>query len=192
VLIRPRPGDFHYSDFEFEAMQEDVLFCRKNRVDGIVTGILNDDGTVDMKRTEELIRLANPMRVTFHRAFDMTRDPFQAMEHIIELGIERILTSGQAPSAFEGTDLISELVAQAENRILIMPGGGINENNVTDLIKRTGAKEVHASMRSPAMSRMQYRNDAAFMGMPGQDEYTWMETDVERVREMARLLIASR
>jgi copper homeostasis protein len=188
VLVRPRPGDFLYSDEEFEAMKEDVLFCKEQGAAGIVTGILLADGSVDAERTAELAVLARPMQVTFHRAFDMTADPFKAMETIISLGIERILTSGQATNAIEGADLIAELVSLAENRIIIMPGGGIVESNVNKLIQKTGAKEVHASLRSAVESNMQFRNFEASMGKPGQDEFFRMETDHERVRLVKNLI----
>jgi copper homeostasis protein len=187
VLIRPRPGDFLYNDMEFQQMQEDVLFCKKHGAEGIVAGILQSDGTVDMDRTAELVRLAHPMQVTFHRAFDMTRDPFQAMEDIINLGIQRILTSGQATSAPEGADLITELITAAAGRIIIMPGGGINEENIMELKNKTKAHEFHASLRSPVRSRMQFMNEKTSMGKAGEDEYTWLETDAERVKRFCNL-----
>lgn len=183
VLIRPRAGDFLYSKAEFDAMKEDILFCKEHGAKGVVIGILYDGGNVDMERTAELVGLAAPMQVTFHRAFDMTRDPFQAMEDIISLGIKRILTSGQANTALAGAPLISKLIRQAAGRITIMPGSGINEDNVTGLIKITGAKEIHASLRSKIQSNMQFRNLKTAMGKPGQDEYSRMETDPERVRK---------
>jgi copper homeostasis protein len=182
VLIRPRPGDFLYSEQEFDAMKEDVLFCKEHRAKGAVLGILNADGSVDMERTAELVGLAAPMQVTFHRAFDMTRDPFRAMEDIISLGIKRILTSGQAASATDGADLLAKLITRATGRIIIMPGGGINEDNVKDLIRKTGAIEIHASLRSQIQSVMQFLNMNSSMGKPGKDEYSLMETDPEKVR----------
>lgn len=182
VLIRPRPGDFLYNDLEFEQMKEDILFCKEHRAEGVVFGILKPDGNIDVTRNAELIRLAHPMQVTFHRAFDMTRDPFQAMEDIISLGIKRILTSGQAVTALDGAEHISELIRRAAGRIIIMPGGGINEDNVNDLIRITGAKEIHASLRTNIQSKMQFRNTKTSMGKQGMDEYFWMETDPDRVR----------
>jgi copper homeostasis protein len=182
VLIRPRPGDFLYTAEEFESMKEDVLFCKGHRVEGVVLGILQADGQVDAERCAALIQLARPMQVTFHRAFDRARDPFDALEDIIHLGCERILTSGQAASAMEGSELIRELVSRAGPRISIMPGSGVSEDNVIKLVKKTGVREVHASLRSPSRSPMQFRNDNVSMGKPGADEYSRLETDSERVK----------
>ncbi len=181
VLIRPRAGDFLYSDVEYEAMKEDIFFCKKQGVEGVVLGILKDNGHVDLARTSVLVELARPMQVTFHRAFDVTADPFQALEDIIGLGIERILTSGQAASALAGSSFIQQLNNRTRNRIIIMPGGGITEKNVKELLDKTGATEIHASLRSPVRSRMKFRNQNAFMGQSEQNNYEWMETDPARV-----------
>jgi copper homeostasis protein len=191
VLIRPRPGDFLYSSDEFEAMKEDILYCKEHNAAGVVLGILKNDGNVDVDRSSELVRLARPMQVTFHRAFDMTKDPFAVMEDIIQLGCDTILTSGQAASAIEGSDLISSLIKKAGKRITIMPGGGITENNVAELLQKTGAREVHASLRSPVGSKMNYRNDAAKMGKSGSEEYSRLETDPDRVRNFLNNLRSS-
>lgn len=191
VLIRPRAGDFLYSGAEFDAMKEDILFCKEHRAKGVVLGILNPDGSVDMKRNDELVRLADPMQVTFHRAFDRTPDPIQAMEDIIKLGIQRVLTSGQAVNAPDGAQLIGELIKQAAGRIIIMPGGGINEENIVKLEKTTKAVEFHASLRSPVMSRMQFHNKKANMGANSHYEYSWMETESERVRQLIGRLNSS-
>jgi copper homeostasis protein len=188
VLIRPRPGDFLYSDEEFPAMTEDIAFCKEHGARGIVTGILKADGTIDKSRMAELIALARPMQVTFHRAFDMARDPFEALEDIISLGCDRILTSGQAENALNGSGLLSQLIKIAGNRIAIMPGGGITEGNVAELLKKTGALEVHASLRSLVDSQMQYRNDKTSMGTPGSDEFMRLETDPEKVKKVVKLL----
>jgi copper homeostasis protein len=188
VLIRPRAGDFLYSDAEFDAMKDDIAFCKEHKAKGVVFGILNRDGSVDMKRNAELVDLARPMQVTFHRAFDMALDPFKALEDIISLGIDRILTSGQAVTAMEGAGLISELIRQAAGRIIIMPGGGIHEDNVTELIRITGATEIHASLRSQVQSKMQLRKNNTSMGKPGHDEYSRMETDPARVKQLIRRL----
>ena len=184
VLIRPRTGDFLYSAEEFEVMKQDIRFCKEHSAEGVVVGILKEDGSVDMERMKELVDLARPMQVTFHRAFDMTADPFRALEDIISLGIERILTSGQAPNAMAGANLIQQLNHRAANRIIIMPGGGITEHNIAALNKITGSTEVHGSLRSKITSRMIFRNDATSMGNIGDQEFDWMETDVERVRRI--------
>lgn len=188
VLIRPRSGDFIYSDAEFEAMKEDIVFCREQGAKGIVSGVLKTDGSVDKDRMEELVDLARPMKITFHRAIDMVRDPFLALEDIIALGIDRILTSGQANSAIEGTGLISELVKMAGDRIIIMPGSGINEMNIISLYQKTKTFEFHASLRSPVKSKMQFRNEKPTMGSSHESEFQWMETDPERVKHVIALL----
>jgi copper homeostasis protein len=188
VLIRPRPGDFLYSDQEFQVMKDDVLFCKEHGAKGLVLGILKPGGTVDMERTAELVRLARPMQVTFHRAFDMTRDPFEALKDLANSGVNRILTSGQAASALEGAGLIKELIRMADSWIVIMPSGGINEENIRELFYKTNAVEFHASLRSSVKSRMQFRNERTFMGKAGEDEYTRLETDPERVRQFIEIM----
>jgi copper homeostasis protein len=188
ILIRPRPGDFLYSEEEYESMKDDISFCKEYGAKGVALGILKNDGSVDVERTVELVQIARPMQVTFHRAFDLARDPFQALEDVISLGIDRILTSGQAPTAVQGSGLIRELVIQSAGRITIMPGSGVSESNVSDLITLTGAKEVHASLRGPVESRMQFRNETLNMGKTGHDKFSHQETDAKRVHEMMRLL----
>jgi copper homeostasis protein len=188
VLIRPRPGDFLYSDAEFQAMKDDILFCKEHGAKGVVVGILRKDGRIDMERTAELVALARPMQVTFHRAFDMTPDPLRALEDVISLGIDRILTSGQAATAWDGAPVIKEWVQQANGRILIMPGSGINEENVRELIDLTGAAEVHASLRSLMKSRMEYKGTGASMGGAQDDEFAWLETDTKRVKRVLEIL----
>ena len=123
-IIRPRGGDFLYSDDEFEMMQTDVQLCKEIGCDGVVIGMLNKDGSIDKKRCSKLVSLAYPLGVTFHRAFERCSNPFEALEDIIEIGCERILTSGQQPTASEGADLVNQLIRQADDRIIIMPGSG--------------------------------------------------------------------
>jgi copper homeostasis protein len=159
-IIRPRGGDFLYTDLEFEIMKKDIIHCRQIGCDGIVTGILNADGSIDKKRNSILIDLAYPMSVSFHRAFDRCKDPFQSLEDIIELGFERILTSGQQPTALEGALLIHELVKLADDRIIIMPGSGVRDDNIEELIIKTGAREFHTAARISKNSVMQYHNPA--------------------------------
>ncbi len=164
VMIRPRGGDFCYSDLEFEVMKENVIMAKELGVDGVVLGILNPDGSIDMERTKALVELARPMSVTFHRAFDMTVDPHSALEDIISLDIDRLLTSGQETSALLGSDLIAELIQEATGRIIIMPGAGIRERNIDKLIQLTQAQEYHVSARKRVPSRMEYRKQDIFMG----------------------------
>lgn len=157
-IIRPRGGDFLYSDAEFEIMKTDVKLCKQLGCDGVVIGLLNADGTVDKKRNAALVELAYPLEVTFHRAFDRTADPFKAMEDIIEIGCERILTSGQRPHALDGAGLIAQLTEQADERIIIMPGSGVRSTNIIELAKKTGATEFHTSARIDTGSKMNYTN----------------------------------
>ena len=147
VLIRPRSGNFIYSDLEFEVMKRNVLFCKENNVDGVVIGLLSTDGKIDLSKTAQLVELAQPMQVTFHRAFDCVNDPFEALEQIIELGIQRILTSGQQSTAMEGHILIQKLIEKANNRIIIMPGSGINSTSILKLAELIQAKEFHLSAK---------------------------------------------
>lgn len=147
AMVRPRGGDFVYSAFEYYAMKRDIEMCKRASMDGVVLGILKPDGTLDKDRCKKLIDAARPMKVTCHRAFDVTRDPFEALEACIEVGFDRILTSGQAQTAPEGLTLIKELVERAGNRISIMPGSGIHEGNAKQIIDSTGAKEIHFSAK---------------------------------------------
>lgn len=154
-IIRPRGGDFLYRDDEFSLMMDDIRLCRRTGCEGIVTGILTTDGRVDKDRTARLVDLAYPMDVTFHRAFDRTVDPYQALEDIIDCGCTRILTSGQQPTAPEGASLIRELIARAADRIIILPGSGIRSGDIRSLADTTGAREFHSSARKLVTSLMQ-------------------------------------
>lgn len=187
VIIRPRGGDFCFSAAEFEVMKHDIQVAKQLGADGVVIGILNEDGSIDTERTGELVALARPLSVTFHRAFDMARDPHAALEALVQLGINRLLTSGQESSVLEGIDLITALVKQAGNRIIIMPGGGITERNIRKIIAQSGAREVHISGRKSVDSRMRYRNTHAFMGGALRPpEFSHAVTDADRIREFIR------
>jgi len=164
AMVRPRGGDFCYSDVEFQVMRHDLLAAKGLGADGIVLGLLKADGTVDGERTRELIALARPLPVTFHRAFDMTRDPFEALDTLMSLGVDRLLTSGQEPSVLEGLDLIVELVKRSAGRIVIMPGGGITARNVARIAAASGARELHFASLELREGRMEYRNPRVFMG----------------------------
>jgi copper homeostasis protein len=159
-IIRPRGGDFLYSEIEFEVMKADVEISKNLGCDGVVIGMLNADGTVDKKRCKELVDIAYPMKVTFHRAFDRTNDPFRAMEDIISIGCERILTSGQKNLAIDGEELLNKLVKQANNRIIIMPGSGVKSDNIKTLVKNTNATEFHTSARTFIDSKMEFINES--------------------------------
>ena len=155
-IIRPRGGDFFFTEEELEIMMNDVLLCKQIGCDGVVIGMLKQDGTIDKKSCGQLVQLAYPLGVTFHRAFDRVADPQEALEDIIEIGCERILTSGQQPTAMEGAELIAQLIQQADDRIIIMPGSGIRSANITELAQKTKAEEFHSSARTHLSSNMQY------------------------------------
>ncbi len=157
-IIRPRGGDFLYNDDEYLMMRTDILLCRELGCEGVVIGLLNRDGTVDKERCKRLVQLAYPMGVTFHRAFDRAVSPFEALEDIIETGCERILSSGQHPTAIEGIQLLNELVRQSNDRISIMPGSGVRSSNIITLAKETSATEFHSSARIAVPSTMEYTN----------------------------------
>ncbi|MGE5361831.1 MAG: copper homeostasis protein CutC [Bacteroidales bacterium] len=164
AMVRPRGGDFCYSEAEFAAMRHDVRAAKEIGARGVVFGVLNPDGTVDEPRTRELVREARPLAVTFHRAFDMTRDPFAALETLIGLGVDRILTSGQEPTVLEGLDLLAEIVERAAGRVIVMPGGGITDRNIARIRARVDFSEMHFAGGEPVESRMRFRNPRVFMG----------------------------
>ncbi|MDY0103189.1 MAG: copper homeostasis protein CutC [Lentimicrobium sp.] len=187
VLIRPRTGDFLYSSAEFETMKEDILTAKTLGAKGIVVGMLNADGSIDFARMKVLMDYAKPMEVTFHRAFDMVKDPFVALEEIINLGCQRILTSGQASSALQGISMLEQIIKKAENRIKIMPGSGINPKNLTQIAKASGAREFHFSASAILHSQMIYKNANATMFKDNDQEFTILQTDVAIVAEMRKL-----
>jgi copper homeostasis protein len=186
VMIRPRGGDFYYSDIEFECMKKDIQVAKDLGADGVVFGLLTRDGHIDIVRTQELTHLASPLQVTFHRAFDMTVDPLQALEDIISIkGITRLLTSGQEKSAYEGAELIARLIKQADGRIIIMPGAGIYERNISKMKQITGAREFHVTGYKTVHSQMAYRNPTIFMGgMLSLPEYDMNVVDAGRIQAM--------
>lgn len=159
-MIRPRGGDFLYSNHEFEIMKKDVLLCKEMSCEGVVFGLLDADGTIDKERTARLVELAYPMGVTFHRAFDRVRDGFEALETLVEIGCERILTSGLKPTVTEGAEVLAQLIKAADDRIVIMPGSGVRSNNIAQLAQVTGAAEFHTSARTSIGSAMHYLNSA--------------------------------
>ncbi len=184
-IIRPRGGDFLYSKEEFEIMKTDIKCCKQLGCDGVVIGMLNADGTVDKKRNASLVELAYPLGVTFHRAFDRTVDAFQAMKDIIEIGCERILTSGLRPTAPEGIDTIAALVKLADDRIIIMPGSGVRSGNITELARKTGASEFHTSARMNSDSKMNYTNAAM------KESLRSVAVNEEEVKKIVELLALS-
>lgn len=157
-IIRPRGGDFLYTEEEFEIMKRDIQLCKELGCDGVVTGLLQPDGSIDKRRTGLLAEAAYPLGVTFHRAFDRVANPFEALEDVISSGCERILTSGLKPTAPEGADTIAQLIRQADDRIIIMPGSGVRSDNIAVLARHTQATEFHSSARTTAASGMHYLN----------------------------------
>ncbi|MVN20495.1 copper homeostasis protein CutC [Mucilaginibacter arboris] len=180
-IIRPRGGDFLYSDLEAEIMKADILQCRQLGCDGVVFGMLTKEGRVDSKRCMELKQAAGNLGTTFHRAFDHCRDPFEALEEIIEMGFERILTSGQEVDALKGAPLIAKLTEQARGRIIIMPGAGIRPDNFKQLIQLTHATEYHASAKNVFKSKMLF--DEVKTGSR-QEDFLIEQTDKNIVKEL--------
>lgn len=182
VIIRPRGGDFLYTDVEFDTMRMDVEAARSARVDGIVIGVLTADGNIDKERTAELVTLARPMSVTFHRAFDVCSDPKAALKDLIELDIDRVLTSGQKPDAISGAATIKELVEAAGESISVIACGSIDEANAAEVAKATGAKEFHFTAFETIASGMEFKNDEVKMGAKdGPSEYERNVTSAEKV-----------
>lgn len=185
VMIRPRGGDFCYTDDEFASMKLDIENCKQLKVEGVVFGILKNDGTIDKTRCEELIKLARPMKVTCHRALDMTRDPLEALEDCIEIGFDRILTSGGQTKAIQGVGAIAELIKKSNGRIKIMPGSGVNETTVAEIVNRTKANEIHFSATTFRQSEMNYQNPAiAGMGEEEGSEFKIRTVDPDRVKKI--------
>ncbi|MBT2745331.1 MULTISPECIES: copper homeostasis protein CutC [unclassified Lysobacter] len=185
VLIRPRGGDFLYDENDLAAMRADVETCVRLGCDGVVIGALDADGAVDAGVCAELIAAAGALGVTFHRAFDAARDHGAALEAVIALGCERILTSGGAADAGQGADRIAALVAQAAGRIALMAGAGVTAHNIAALAQRAQVGELHASAKAPRLSAMRYRNDNLAGLSPD-----WVQSDADIVRALAQALNA--
>ena len=189
VLIRPRGGDFVYSDLEIEVMQRDIALARRFGAQGVVFGALHADGTVDLERTRALLGVSRPLSVTFHRAFDFTPDADAALDALIALGIDRVLTSGQAPTAVEGVGALARLVSRAAGRIAVMAGGGLSEENIARVVERARVREVHvratALLESPASYRPPH---LSLLKQPLPNEFDRAVTDPERVRRISAIL----
>ena len=180
VIIRPRGGDFLYSEDELEEMIHDIRIAEELGADGLVFGCLTKEGNIDKRAMSILMEAAGILPVTFHRAFDHSADPLKALEDIIELGCARILTSGCRPTALEGADLLAQLVEKAGDRIIIMPGCGVKENNIAEIARLSGAREFHFSAREPVESGMLFRNPDVAMGSE-EDPYGTVRTTAARV-----------
>lgn len=181
-IIRPRGGDFLYDDAEFEVLKKDVQLCKELGFPGLVTGLLKKDGSVDIERTKELVDIAAPLEVTFHRAFDRTKDPFQALEDVIAAGCKRILTSGQVPNVANATSLIKQLIEKAQGRIIILQGSGVRSSNLQQLIDETGGVEYHSSARMNTDSAMEFTVDSM------NEKLTSTIVDEEEVKQMKQIL----
>ena len=193
VIIRPRGGDFLYSQDELEVMREDIRIAKDLGADGVVIGCLTNEGDIDRTHTAELIALARPLNVTFHRAFDMCREPLKALEDLVALGVDRVLTSGQEATCLEGLELLATLQKQAAGRIIVMPGGGITPRNVQRIVSATGVSEVHLSARSAVESGMAWRNSRVFMGGTLRPpEFSWKTTDERAVRSVVDALVPNK
>lgn len=184
VIIRPRGGDFLYTEAEVEAMLLDIELCKQLGVHGVVFGCLTSEGDIDVPLMRRLIEAAKPLSVTCHRAFDVCRAPFAALEQLIELGCDRILTSGQQSTAEKGIPLLKQLVERAGQRIIIMPGCGVREGNIARIEAETGAREFHTSARSVVHSQMRYRKEEVPMGSSAvTSEFETVQTDREKVKQ---------
>ena len=184
VIIRPRGGDFLYTEAEIQSMLLDIELCKQLGVHGVVFGCLTQEGDIDVPLMRRLIEAAKPLSVTCHRAFDVCRDPFAALEQLIELGCDRILTSGQQSTAEKGIPLLKQLVEKAGDRIIIMPGCGVRENNIARIEAETGAKEFHTSARSVVYSQMAYRKEEVPMGSSAvTSEFETVQTDRKTVEQ---------
>lgn len=190
VIIRPRGGDFLYTPLEQRIMLKDIENARRLGADGVVFGCLTSEGDIDIALMKQLLEAAQGMSVTFHRAFDVCRQPKQALETLIQLGCHRILTSGAQPTAEQGIPLLKELQAQADGRIILLAGCGVNENNIARIASETGIREFHFSAREQLSSGMQFRNEAVSMGgTVCIDEYSRPVTTAERVRKTIGALV---
>ena len=181
VIIRPRGGDFLYTPLEVERMEEDIRMCRELGVDGVVIGCLKADGSLDLEANRRLKDAAGDMSVTFHRAFDRCADPRKALAELIAQRFDRILTSGQQPTALEGTPLLKELHEQTNGRIILLAGCGVNEQNIATIAQATAIQEFHFSARTAVKSKMMFSNPDVYVGAKDADEDTLNITSAERV-----------
>lgn len=188
VLIRPRYGDFHYTEKEQQVMIADVEIFQKEGASGVVIGVLNPDGSLNEQFMREVKKRAKGMSITLHRAFDVCANPLETMEKAIELGIDTILTSGQRNHCLEGMNLITDLVKKAANRIDIMIGGGVNASVIKELYPITHATSYHMSGKSIKPSGMTYRKEGISMGVASLDEYSIWQTEEENIKAAKEIL----
>lgn len=188
VLIRPRFGDFCYTENEYEIIKDEIQMFKEAGADGVVIGILKPDGTIDSERMKELIKLSEGMHVTLHRAFDVARDPYEALEEAKELGINSILTSGQKNTCYEGKELLKLLVEKSKDKIEILIGSGLNSNNIEEIMNYTKSVYFHLSGKIELESNMHYRNKDVNMGLPILSEYTIFRTDYRKIKKVKDIL----
>ncbi len=193
VLIRPRSGDFLYNSEEIEIMKKDLQFCKDNGVDGVVFGFLLPNGSIDIELTKEFIELAHPMKTTFHRAFDMCKDPLKAMEDLISLEIDYLLTSGQQATAIKGGKLINQLVQKSKRKPIIMAAAGVRVSVLAELMEKTGAGAYHLSARTSTVSKMIYKKTSVSMGSDSVDaEYIIQSQDLDAIKKAKKTLLENK
>lgn len=188
VLLRPRFGDFCYDEYELQSLREEAEMFRDLGADGIVTGVLAPDGSLDVEEMQKLKEAAGDMKFTLHRAFDVCRDPFETMEQCAALGIDTILTSGQKSSAWEGRELLGSLVEKADGRIDILAGAGVDDSVIESLAAEAKVRSFHMSGKTVLDSRMEFRREGVPMGIPGFSEFEIWQTDAEKVKRARRVL----
>ena len=181
-IIRPRGGDFFYTDREFQVMQNDLMVCQQLGFKGAVIGLLNANGSIDTKRTSTLVQAAGNMEISFHRAFDRCNNPFLAIEQLIDLGCKRILTSGQVPDVSNAIPMIQQFVEQAKDRIIILPGSGVRADNIATIVAQTGAKEMHSSARKAMPSKMVFNQPTM------QENMHYFDVDLDEIKAMMKAI----
>lgn len=181
-IIRPRGGDFLYTDREFQVMENDLMACKQLGFKGAVIGLLKAEGNIDIKRTSALVQAAGSMEISFHRAFDRCKDPFVGLEQLIDIGCTRVLTSGQVPNVGNAISMIQKLVEQAKDRIIILPGSGVRANNIATIVTQTGAKEMHSSARKAMPSKMEFNQPSM------QESMQYFDVDTEEIKLMIEAL----
>jgi copper homeostasis protein len=190
VMIRPRGGDFYYSEDEFDVMRRDALMAKQLGADGVVFGLLDADANVDVQRTRQLVHLARPLKTTFHRAFDVSADLSRSLEDVVEAEADRILTSGAAQTAVEGIAMIRRLVEDAKDRVIVMACGGIDERNAGRVVQQTGVREIHAGLRTAVESSTRYRREIIAIGTSEGSEYPRFLVQESRVAQLVRSVLA--
>ena len=188
VIIRPRGGDFLYSDAEFQIMKNDIIESKNLGVDGVVTGVLLENGDIDVDRTKELLEVARPMKFTFHRAFDMSRSYKKSIKDLIELGVDIVLTSGMEDKAVGGINVLKELVEISSGQIEILAGSGVSSSNIKELAEKANITNFHMSAVKGVNSEMRYFNNRLNMGNVESEEYFKMTVDTDKIKEAVEVI----